>query len=104
MKKVSLLCGALFVAVCLVHAFAACSGNGRRDRKTKPYSPIEGDTVDVIIGEHKRYTVGEALDEAFGDGKSQDSLHREVRRAIEKKYKRMGDSLQTKLLKGERIH
>ena len=90
----------LFSGLCLTGLFASCSGK----QKKKPYSPIEGDTIDVVIGEFKRRTVSEAIEESFGKGTPQDSAHRELRRVIEKKYQVMGDSLMRKVLRGNHIH
>ena len=102
--RVTFLTRTCLVGLCLGSIFAACQGGGEQKQQTKPYSPIEGDTVDVIIGEPKRHTVGEALDEAFGKDTPQDSAHSTLRQIIIDKYKQMGDSLARKLLKGERIH
>ncbi len=92
------------LAMCLAVGMTACGGKGKGSQKAKPYSPIDGDTVSVIIEEYRLRTLDEAMDEAFGDEKSQDSLNRELRRAIKKKYKHMGDSLLRELLRGEKIH
>lgn len=88
--------------LCLAGLFSACRGCVRQNEE--PYSPIEGDTIDVIIQGCERKTVSEAIEETFGKGKPQDSAHRELRRVIERKYKVMGDSLQRKILRGEKIH
>lgn len=88
--------------LCLAGLFSACRSCGKQ--KEKPYSPIEGDTIDVEITGFKRQTLSEAMEESFGKGTPQDSDHRELRRLIERKYKRMGDSLLRKALKGEKIH
>ncbi len=97
-----LLCKILFSGLCLAGLFAACRGCGKQ--KKKPYSPIEGDTIDVVIGECKRQTVREAIKESFGEGTPQDNERRELKQLIEKKYRQMGDSLVRKALKGEPIH
>ena len=88
--------------LCLAGLFSACRSCGKH--KDEPYSPIEGDTIDVVIQGCERQTVSEAIEESFGEGTPQDSVHRELRRVIERKYKHMGDSLQRKLLRGEKIH
>ncbi len=97
----SLLYKMLFSGLCLAGLLAACRGG---KQKKKPYSPIEGDTIDVVIGECKRQTVKEAIEESFGKGTPQDREHRELRQVIERKYNLMGDSLKRKALKGEPIH
>lgn len=93
----NLLYGAISL-MCLIVVFVACGG----DEKCCLNSLIKGDSI--VIKEYKQYSVDEAMENVFGNEKSQDSLSIELRRAIKEKYKRMGDSLQRKLLRGEKIH
>lgn len=92
----------LLSGLCLAGIFAACRSCGKQ--KKKPYSPIEGDTIDVVITDCKRQTVREAMEESFGEGTLQSEERRELKQLIEKKYRLMGDSMERKLLKGEPIH
>lgn len=99
MKKTDSWCRVTIPFLCLTGAFSACGSHGKDIRTEEP-----GDSADVIVVGCERKTVDEAMDKAFGDEKSQDSLTRELHRVIKEKYKHLGDSLQRKLLRGEKIH
>lgn len=90
----------LFLGISLGIVLTACRSK-MQNRQDKPYSPIEGDTVDFEITGCERNTVEEILDSLEKDT-SQESL--QLREAIRKKYKEKGDSLLKKLLRGESVH
>ncbi len=90
-------------AGCLGGLFAACGVYGEREVQPEPYSPIEGDSVDVVIVRGKQTTVKEALDEAMKEC-ADDSLLLDLRKDIEEKYRQAGDSMLRRLTKGENVH
>ena len=95
----------IFLAVfCLGNLFVACSGGAGQRQQAEPCSPIDSDSVEYIEVDSQTITADEAIDEAFGKGTPQSKERRELRRKIEEKYRKAGDSLERKLLKGERVH
>lgn len=89
---------------CLSSLFVACRVcGGAKEPQPEPYSPIEGDTSEVIIVKGRLSTVGEAMDEAFKES-AQDSLLLDLRKELEEKYRQMGDSMLREFMKGEKIH
>ena len=96
--------GIFLAGLCLGNLFVACSGGVGQRQQAEPYSPIDSDSVEYIEVDSQMITVDEAIDEAFGKGTPQSKERRDLRRKIEEKYRKAGDSLERKLLKGERVH
>ena len=96
--------GIFLTELCLGNLFVACSGGAGQRQQAEPYSPIDSDSVEYIEVDSQTITVDEAIDEAFGKGTPQSKERRDLRRKIEEKYRKAGDSLERKLLKGERVH
>lgn len=89
---------------CLSSLIVACRVcGGAKEPQPEPYSPIEGDTSEVIIVKGRLSTVGEAMDEAFKES-ARDSLLLDLRKELEEKYRQMGDSMLREFMKGEKIH
>ena len=89
---------------CLSGLLVACRVCGvEKEPRPEPYSPVEGDTSEVIIVKGRLSTVGEAMDEAFKES-ARDSLLLDLRKEAEEKYRQMGDSMLKKLMKGKEIH
>ena len=89
--------------LCLSGILTSC--RGAQKSQPEPYSPIgDGDSVEFIDGEGGIITTDEALEKAFGEDSLLDDEQRALKQKLKEKYRVMGDSLEKKLLKGERIH
>ena len=88
--------------LCLSSILTSCRG---AQPQPEPYSPIgDGDSVEFIDGEGGIITTDEALEKTFGEDSLLDDEQRALKQKLKEKYRVMGDSLEKKLLKGERIH
>ncbi len=96
--------GIFLAAFCLSNVLVACRGGAGQRLQAGAYSPIDSDSVEFIEVDSQTITADEAIDEAFGKGSPQSKERHELRRQIEEKYRKVGDSLERKLLKGERVH